>query len=208
MQSAPCGCIPYLASTRWYRTWVGAMLDGFGDMQARAAATQACGIDGKQWSRGTVASGATGEYLLTVPVTGGARILRHVGPTQVTVSDHGEWTRVHLGALEAAYGRTPFWPHIRYRLEDALQGVVPGETLLSNLAEAIHRTVCEVTGLPEVIVALRSAAAHRPDWLLSLSEWHSRDVVADRAALEAVCRKGPEAVFSLCPVKSNGHPIR
>lgn len=92
--------IPYLASADWYAEHL------FGEGKTVAALPNRTLVS---------APGMGGEGLrLTVPVAGGSKALKRglVSGEGLTVSGHGDWPRIHLGALEAAYGREPFWRHI------------------------------------------------------------------------------------------------
>ncbi len=72
--------------------------------------------------------------LLTVPVEGGSRSLKRLehacgGRAEAQadlrsprISLHGDWPRVHLGALEAVYGRAPFFAHYF----PAVSGIIAG----------------------------------------------------------------------------------
>lgn len=65
-----------------------------------------------------------GDTLLSVPVEGGKRALTLEDPR---LSDHGRWREVHLGAWNAAYGKTPYFPHLFPQME----AVYRNEALLS-----------------------------------------------------------------------------
>lgn len=58
----------------------------------------------------TVIAGNHGPMMLTVPVSHGTpETDRKLRWDDVTVSAHGNWWDVHRGALESAYGRTPYF---------------------------------------------------------------------------------------------------
>ena len=104
--------VPYAASNEWYGRWLLHFAEEGNDMQAILKANA-----GEESARGfarTLIRGADGrETVLSIPVAGGARALRDSRKIdEILLSDHGDWRRVHLGAIEAAYGRTPFFNHI------------------------------------------------------------------------------------------------
>lgn len=102
------GMIPYLASADWYSGYL------FGHRESGITVPNRTLVS---------APGRGGERLrLTVPVAGGSKALKRgvVSGEGLTVSGHGDWPRVHLGALEAAYGREPFWRHFDSELAHIL----------------------------------------------------------------------------------------
>lgn len=54
----------------------------------------------------------------------------------VRVSRHGEWWHVHWGAIESAYGRTPYFEYYADELLPAFTGDIPS---LADLDSLIHR---------------------------------------------------------------------
>lgn len=55
-----------------------------------------------------------GGVVLTVPLAGGNSLLKHrdIDLNHVMVSQHGDWQHRHLGAWQAIYGKTPYFPHL------------------------------------------------------------------------------------------------
>lgn len=82
--------------------WVGGVLRGATDLRHAGKEAARCDI-------------ATGR--LTVPVVGGAAVLKHRDANPV-LSEHGKWRREHLGAWNAAYGRTPYFTHLMPQIEE------------------------------------------------------------------------------------------
>lgn len=110
--------IPYLASFGWYA----------GTTSAEPRKSNRCVIK------------TNGDRLeLAVPVAGGGRRLRGLrGWELAEVSDHGNWTRRHCGALEAAYGRTPFFSHLFPGLKEVLDNP---PALLADLCRELDAAV-------------------------------------------------------------------
>lgn len=55
------------------------------------------------------------------------------------ISDHGNWPHNHLGAINALYGRTPFFPYLFPELSDIYRNL-PATTTEFNLR--LHRLIC------------------------------------------------------------------
>lgn len=113
--------MPYLPSARWYALWLVARAGGHDDAGAVKAANAGASVSGKDFARCRIAVRGRAT-LLSVAVEGGADRLRNPRALwEAAVSMHGNWPHVHLGALEAVYGRTPYYRHIMPALRDVLQ---------------------------------------------------------------------------------------
>ena len=87
--------------------------------------------------------GANGVQVLTVPV-------EHLGTAPILMRDlriakHGNWQRVHWGALFSAYGKTPFFEYA----EDDLRAIYDRQfDWLIDFNMALHEMVVEFLDLP------------------------------------------------------------
>ncbi len=164
--------VPYCASVAWYRHSPEAVV------AARRRPNRALFAD---------------DTLLTVPVEGGARILkshaRDAG-VELRVSDHGRWSHVHLGALEALYGRTPFFAHYFPAVADVISS--PHE-LLVELTGSIDRIIAEALRFDTLLPLLKNPS----EVVAAEADRMYRRVKADVPMLEALFRFGPEAIFLL-----------
>lgn len=104
---------PFLPAAGWVSEYMNLISLGVSETEARSAATGKCGIAGKSFARCQIATGP-----LTVPVEGGASRLKRKDANPL-VSEHGKWRREHLGAINAAYGRTPYFIHLMPEIEEA-----------------------------------------------------------------------------------------
>lgn len=102
---------PFGVTAEWVGVYLHSLRDGLGDEEARSAANHRCGVSGKLFARCAIATG-----VLTVPVEGGGSVLKRRGADPV-LSEHGKWRREHLGAWNAAYGRTPYYAHLMPEIE-------------------------------------------------------------------------------------------
>lgn len=97
---------PFCPTARWVSAYMTARLGGAGETDARLQADRIESVEGKAFAHCQLP-----EMRLSVPVTGGASVLkRHTA--EPVLSEHGKWRREHLGAWNAAYGRTPFFIHL------------------------------------------------------------------------------------------------
>ncbi len=79
--------------------------------------------DGFKYGKDRARCLISGNRLLSIPVEGGASILRNpdISIERIRISDHGRWRQEHLGAWNAAYGKTPFFIHLFPLLEEAYE---------------------------------------------------------------------------------------
>lgn len=106
--------------------------------------------------------GANGVQTLAVPVEhvgnrhGGEILMR-----DLRISEHGDWRRVHWGALFSAYGKTPFFEYA----EDDLKAVYDRhDKWLVDFNMALHEVVVDFLDLPVASVAAPVAGVPTSDW--------------------------------------------
>ncbi len=170
---------PYLPSLRWYAAWARAIADGHTDDEAIALANGATGVKGKDYVRATLPG-----QLLSVAIEGGSGRLKK-GATKgsldaLEISLHGNWPHVHLGTLEALYGRTPYYQHLAGDLRKLI--AVPPERL-AELNRSLHRLLTSWLQI--------APAAPAPEALARGRELLAK-VDPDLTILDALMRVGPE----------------
>lgn len=70
-----------------------------------------------RYNRATLCGADGRELQLTIPVTGGINAVKYGDPHSWHCADDKKWRHRHLGAINAAYGRTPFFQHIFPEIE-------------------------------------------------------------------------------------------
>ena len=144
-----------------------------------------------------------GELFLTVPV---CHLSGNRGWSDVCISDHGQWWKLHITALESAYGRTPFFEFYIDRIlplmTDPAQSSFGTIGSLNREADRLIRRILELPQalepeqLPETYTDLR-----RHDFNdINLPEyWQIRaDSLGFRAGmsiLDMIFNIGPEAAL-------------
>ena len=159
--------------------------------------------------------GANGKQTLTLP------ILKPIGEPQrtlndVKISEHGDWRRVHWGALFSAYGKSPFFEYI----SDELQSIYENHNLdnLVDFNKAIHNLVVDfldlpldvtfTTELPSIDDYTRDfrgkVGVNKPDNLSFLQNqtywqvWQERHGFSpDLSIFDLLMNQGREAIFTL-----------
>lgn len=89
--------------------------------------------------------GANGEQTLTIPVIKPSNAPKIVSK-DLLISEHGDWRRVHWGALFSAYGKSPFFDYIA----DDLRAIYENREInrLIDFNTAIHNLVVDFLDLP------------------------------------------------------------
>ncbi len=192
--------VPYLASAIWYREYLRARLeDAADDAEGILRANKKCVDRARELCRSSVA-GAHGQQpvLLSVPIAGGASTVKGVLPSRWSLSSHGRWQPIHLGALQAAYGSTPFYTHCMDLLAPVIDRPLDVEADdFARLTADIHSIVCRLLNLDENIPPLRDAFKSRREWIESICRENSSDVMEYLSVFDVIFRKGEDALFAL-----------
>lgn len=145
--------IPAAASVRWYSRWLRHRLAGLDDRQACDAATADLRTDPKSLRRYSLPDPQHpgGSVTLSIPVRKGCGLL----------SDHGNWPHVHLGTLNAIYGRAPYFPFLNDRLQALFGNLFTEDAAdtpqsLAELNRELHRMVVSWIDLEAATAALNA----------------------------------------------------
>lgn len=99
---------PTAPSFGWWRAFFKSLAQGASGEDAIQHANKRV-TDVKEFARYTLLNPNGEPVVLTLPVEGGARLLRKINSQDLKISEHGEWRKNHAGALEACLGKTPFY---------------------------------------------------------------------------------------------------
>lgn len=186
---------PYMASTEWYSAYLQGRLKGYSDSESTALANSSVETyrNRKNLFRTKIA-GAHGQppMLLSVPILRGSRKGGNSGSPEL--SQHGRWQAIHIGAIKAGYGGSPFFLHIYPLLESILKNR-DGE--FTTMSEELHQTVLRSLALEENIEGLRVLESEDSGRLRQLKKDKSKGVIQEMSIFDVIFRKGREALFSL-----------
>lgn len=188
--------VPYLASAAWYSAWLKSFLSSGDDEEAIAAANIACGISGKDFSR-CVVEGGGGRVILSVAVEGGAsRLKKCRNLSEIGLSGHGNWPHAHLGALDAIYGRMPYYRHL-IPLLTPLYGDF--NMTLRGFCRDVHSAVVRFLGVKDDFGRKRFAAEDVCKWpaMAARGSEIAASLRPDLSIVHSVMRYGPETVAGL-----------
>lgn len=88
--------------------------------------------------------GPNGLQTLTVPLVGSTNNM--VTPLRdVLISEHGDWRRLHWGALYSAYGRSPYFDYVADDLSRVIHGT---QRYLHEFNGQMHQVIVDFMDLP------------------------------------------------------------
>ena len=110
---------PLMPSVGWFADFLQSKAKDFREEQSILAAND--GLPSSRDFGRFVLKETNGEAItLSLAVEGGGRQLRTLNKIDyLLLSDHGDWRRNHLRAMEACLGKKPFFPYIFPRLTSA-----------------------------------------------------------------------------------------
>ena len=149
-------------------------------------------------------AGAGGVLTLTVPIEKPAS-WRGFMVRDMRISEHGDWRRIHRGALFSAYGKTPFFEYIAPELYAIFER---GDRWLIDFNLAIHNLVVDfldlpitsvpkpalLSGSPEAVIDRHNAQANVEYYQIRAQKY---GFIPDLSILDLLMNTGREAIFTL-----------
>lgn len=115
-------------------------------------------------------------------------------PRTFRISSHGDWTRIHLGAMEAAYGKEPYFQHFFPEIADIIGGFPPKlETLNRRLLEAMLRQI----RYADEIDGIRRMRMRAPERFASIERRLFAGIDPEHSMIEPLFRFGKDTLFLL-----------
>lgn len=160
--------------------------------------------------------GANGMQVLTIPI----EKTFHTSKTfmkDIIISNHGEWRRIHWGALFSAYGKSPFFEYIEEDLYNLYQ---KSYKWLLDFNMSLHNLVVDFMDIPvktyllekdhkETDIDLRKKVGEKLTDSLELKNveyyqhWKERfGFVPDLSILDILMNMGRETIITLMKMNS------
>ena len=177
MEISRSGIPTYLPSTLW--------------MQGK---TDTKSLKTRDYTRTTIESNSPEGIVLTVPVVGGSSSAKRLKPAQLEISDHGDWTRIHLGAIEAAYGREPYFQHLFPEIEEI---IVRFPQHLAMLNVLLMGKMLDFIGYAHAIEEVGCLRESNPERCGAIRRRLESKIDLRHSFLEALFRLGPDSIFLL-----------
>ena len=157
--------------------------------------------------------GPNGAQTLTVPLVGSTNNMM-TPLSHVLISEHGDWRRLHWGALFSAYGRSPYFDYVA----DDLSRVIHGKQhYLHEFNRQLHEIIVDfmdlpltthyyngADGIPADATDLRRRIGMKKADTLSIDNvpyyqmWnHDSGFKADLSILDLMMNMGREGIFTL-----------
>ncbi len=168
---------PYLASTTW--------------LQGRATSST---LKTRDYTRTLIESNNPEGIVLTVPIAGGSSAAKRLKPESLVISDHGDWTRIHLGAIEAAYGKEPYFVHLFPEIASAIEQY---PQLLSSLNVVLMEKMMAFIGYNDAIRDITLLRMGNPGRCHDITRRLKSKINPDHSFLEPLFRLGPDSIFLL-----------
>ncbi len=158
--------------------------------------------------------GPNGVQTLTVPLVGSTNNMS-TPLCDVLISEHGDWRRLHWGALFSAYGRSPYFDYVADDLSRVING---NQHYLHEFNRQLHDVIVDFMDLPIVThyvsgaditatekpVDLRGRIGMKKPDTLPIANvpyyqmWTGqKDFCPDLSILDLMMNMGREAVFTL-----------
>ena len=163
--------------------------------------------------------GPNGVQTLTVPLVGSTNNMT-TPLRDVLISEHGDWRRLHWGALYSAYGRSPYFDYVADDLSRVINGT---QRYLHEFNAQLHEVVVDFMDLPLVtryvdgieaqgqagIDDLRGRIAMKKPDALPIANvpyyqmWTATSgFLADLSILDLMMNMGREGIFTLMAMTS------
>ncbi|MDE6695436.1 MAG: WbqC family protein [Muribaculaceae bacterium] len=168
---------PYLASTIWLQ----------GKIPSYSIKT-------RDYTRTLIESNNPDGMVLTVPVAGGSSAVKRMSPESLEISGHGDWTRIHLGAIEAAYGKEPYFEHFFPEIA-SLIGHYPQH--LATLNVLLMERMMDFVRYRDAIEDILRLRKSNPARCHDITRRLETKIDLSHSFIEPLFRLGPDAIFLL-----------
>lgn len=170
------GFPPYLPSTAWCRNGEKPCIAHYGRFLTRT----------RIWSN------APEGLVLTVPVEGGTSAIKRLDPHALRISAHGDWTRVHLGAIEAAYGKEPYFQHF---FPDIAEIITQYPPTLETLTRCLLSTVLRLSDYETEIEGILSLKEEYPSRFNAIEHRLLAGIDQEHSLIEPLFRYGKDIIM-------------
>lgn len=188
---------PLSPSARWWSMLMKQLSETAPESEAIIAANSLI-YSSKEFGRYSLQDSRDGIITLSLAVEGGGRQLRSLDKIEgAKLSEHGDWRRNHLGAIEACLGRKPFFRD----MEEALIKVYSDIELssLKSFNTAIYKTI--LSFLIGEMEPSELSLFSRKEALKNRGEEIALELNPDISILQALANHGRETLLALMALK-------
>ncbi len=136
-----------------------------------------------------------GGRVLSVPVAGGSGILKHAtaDPDKILISGHGRWRQEHLGAINAIYGKTPYFTHIFPEIKRIYDEKSYGT--LGEFNRSLFDFVVDFLNIESLRPSINEMKTRNPSRFRQLKMEFERKVNINYSIFDALFRLGKNTAF-------------
>ncbi len=187
--------IPYFPSLSDVRAYAAARLGGAAEQEALRSLTE--GKRPREICRTTVA-GAHGQppLMLSAAIEGGSSVVKRGRPHTWRISTHGHWPRLHLGALEAAYGNTAYFPHLYPEIAAILANVSAGDPF-PELTARLNKLLMDFIEAEQFIKIYLESDSQKQKILQLIAKENLTFATYELGFIDVIFKKGPESMLWL-----------
>lgn len=146
----------------------------------------------REYTRTLIESNSPEGMVLTVPVVGGSAAAKRLKTEQLEISSHGDWTRIHLGAIEAAYGREPYFQHFFPGIAGIIADYPP---MLEEMNRILLIKIFDSIRLDENLNEINGMRMSNPERIADIRRRLMSKVNPRHSIIEPLFRLGPDSVF-------------
>lgn len=148
----------------------------------------------KEFGRFSLQPQGNAPLVLSLAVEGGGRQLRSAEKiNDLKLSEHGDWRKIHLGALEAALGRQPFYRYLEPRINKVYRNT--GINILKDFNTAIFKEIYSF--LLEGITADKLREFSESRVLAERGKEIAEEINKDVSVVQALSCYGKETLIAL-----------
>ena len=191
---------PYLASSFWYGAWLDAISEGR-SLETAVKIANSGVTDPRIFGRTLLLSNDGQPLVISMAVEGGSRQLRSFQNVEgLTLSDHGNWRKNHLGAIEAAFGRFPYFSFIFEHLYQAYNN--RSLVTLNDFNTELHRHITTV--LTGTLNSGDFNLFKQKQVLLERGKEIAESINPAESVINILMQYGPEAITGVFALYYNG----
>ena len=184
---------PYLASAGWYGRWLRSTLSSGATFSAISEANLHL-HDNRELARTSILTPEGNMLTLSVAMEGGGRKLRSLRHDALfPLSEHGNWRKNHVMAIESAYGKKPFFLFAAPSLHDVIAD--RRITDLNHLSCSLHYSITTLLLGNLNIDDLHEIS--RSHMLSQRSKEIAKEIKEDISVIDAIMNLGPEAILGI-----------
>ncbi|MCH5222729.1 MAG: WbqC family protein [Muribaculaceae bacterium] len=190
---------PYLPASIWYAEWLRALVGKATEADAIIRANETMG-NTRDFARTLITETGGRDLMLTVAVEGGGRQLRNAGKIEsIMLSEHGNWRKNHSSAIEAAYGKYPYYQYYAPELKEIYSDLSIGS--LKELNQRFHLIVVKL--LAGNLDINEFKLLEKNSIIIERGKELAREINPEISIISSLMKYGPETITGIFALRNN-----